>query len=229
MAGYQRQRAEYLDQLSRYQAAVRHKSRSPRVLSRLGDGAAGAEEGVHPPTDRRALPEVYFPPPDPHQFPPDPFGSSEWGAVAAFFERAFEWEHLINLYYPYFWGRKPRWGELILTSGPRPAVRGLPSRRRSQCRHPGRPGFEAALAHYHETGDVWTGEEIPDMFSIVRVDHRGDQGPQRGAGRGGVRRRVGGAAAETLVTLKDDAKLPEWTPEKECTPPVDESRAGQRQ
>ena len=33
-----------------------------------------------------------------------------WGAVVAFFERAFEWENLMYTYYPYFWGRAQRWG-----------------------------------------------------------------------------------------------------------------------
>ena len=87
---------------------------------------------------------------------------------------------------------------------------------------PARPGFEAALAHYHETGDVWMGEEIPDMFSdmytsiIAEIKARNATPDQEVCvAEWDVR------LPTTLVMLKDDEKLPEWKPSKNCTPPPD--------
>ena len=61
---------------------------------------------------------------------------------------------------------------------------------------PVRPGFEAALAHYQETGDVWMGEEMPDMFgdnylSIIDEIKAANFAP----GKEVLRRAVGGDAA----------------------------------
>ena len=41
---------------------------------------------------------------------PDPVAVKKWGAMVAFFERAFEWENLMYTYYPYFWGRQAQVG-----------------------------------------------------------------------------------------------------------------------
>jgi hypothetical protein len=140
--------------------------------------------------------------------------------MVAFFERAFEWENLMYIYYPYFWGRTSRWGELILTQDADPQFEAFLRAGAARVVVPARPGFEAALAHYHETGDVWMGEEIPDMFSeqyvsiIAEIKARNALPDEEVClGEWDVK------LPTTLVMLKDDAKLPEWKPEKECIPP----------
>jgi len=85
---------------------------------------------------------------------------------------------------------------------------------------PVRPGFEAALAHYHETGDIWMGEEMPDMFgdqyvSIIEEIKARNYEPadEICVAEWDVR------LPTTLVMLKDDATLPEWESTVKCGPP----------
>lgn len=224
MAGYQRQVAEYLDQLSRYQAAVRTQMAMAHNFAH--DSAMERQElkkaFIHLLMSEH-FPQVFIPTPDPQAFPPDPFWVKKWGTIVAFFERAFEWENLMYVYYPYFWGRLARWGELILTQDLDAQFEAFLRAGAARVVVPARPGFEAALAHYHETGDVWMGEEIPDMFSKQYVSIIAEIKARNATPDEEV------CVAEwevrlptTLVMLKDDAKLPEWKPEKECTPPVNE-------
>jgi hypothetical protein len=166
---------------------------------------------------------VYFPTPDPTAFPPNPEYVKKWGAVTAFFERAFEWEHLMYIYYPYFWGRKDdparpgvdkaKWGELILIQDLDPQFEAFLKAGAARVVIPVRPGFEGALAHYHETGDVWMGEEIPDMYSkqyvsiIAEIKARNSApGEEVCVEEWEVR------LPTTLIMVREDNDLPEWTP-----------------
>ena len=120
-------------------------------------------------------------------FPPNPTAVKNWGAMVAFFERAFEWENMMYTYYPYFWGRQAKWGELILIQDTDPQFEAFLKAGAARVVVPVRPGFEAALAHYQETGDVWMGEEIPDMFSDYYVSIIDEiKAAQRRARRGGA-------------------------------------------
>ena len=221
MAGYQRQRAEYLDQLGRYQAAVRTQMATAHKFAH--DAAMERQElkkaFIHLLMSEH-FGKVFIPTPNPHQIPPDPMYVKNWGAIVAFFERAFEWENLMYVYYPYFWGRRPRWGELILTQDADMEFEAFLKAGAARVVVPARPGFEAALAHYHETGDVWMGEEIPDMFSNMYVSIIAEIKARNAAPDDVV------CVAEwdvrlptTLVMLKEDSALPAWTPARDCVPP----------
>jgi hypothetical protein len=226
VSGYQRHLAEYEDRLSRYVAAVRAQ------LSRAGnyahDPSVTREElkrafiflllGEHPP--------AWLPTPVPAPIPPfvtlpDPVAVKKWGAVVAFFERAFEWENLMYSCYPYYWGRPQRWEEALLTQDADPQFEAFLKAGAARVVVPARPGFEAALAHYQETGDVWMGEEIPDMFadnylSIIEEIKAANYAP----GKEVCLEQWEVTLPTTLVLLKDDATLPSWTPTA-CTPPVE--------
>ena len=220
VAGYQRQLAEYQDKLSQYMAAVRSQM-------------ALAQNYAHDPTIeqqelKRAFiylllgehfSQAYLPTPDPGMFPPDPAYVRDWGAMVAFFERAFEWENIMYTYYPYFWGRTARWGELVLIQDIDPLFDSFLKAGAARVVIPARPGFEAALAHYQETGDIWMGEEIPDMFSDFYVSIIAEIKARNFAPGDEV------CVAEwdvtlptTLVMLKDDATLPSWKPSVDCKP-----------
>ncbi len=169
VAGYQRQREEYLERLGRYQAAVRAQQ---AVASALSRGASAERDELKRMFIQLLLaehPTTYVPTPTPAQAAIDPAYVKKWGSVVAFFERAFEWENMMYLYYPYIWGRPARWGELIVIQDVDPQFQAFLKAGAARVVVPARPGFEAALAHYHETGDVWLGEEMPDMFSDMYV------------------------------------------------------------
>lgn len=133
--------------------------------------------------------------------------------MVAFFERAFEWENMMFTYYPYFWGRSARWGELILIQDISPQFEEFLKAGAARVVIPVRPGFEAALAHYQETGQVWMGEEIPDMFSSLYVSIIQEIKARNFTPEEEI------CVAEwdvnlptTLVMLKEDATLPAWKP-----------------
>jgi hypothetical protein len=166
MNGYNRQLVEYQDNLSKFQSIIRAQ------MANAGNYAhnPSIEQGELKKAFIYLLLSEHFnhtykPTPDPEIIPTDPIYMKNWGAMVAFFERAFEWENIMYTYYPYFWGRRARWGELILIQDISPQFEEFLKAGAARVVVPVRPGFEAALAHYHETGDVWMGEDIPDMFS----------------------------------------------------------------
>jgi hypothetical protein len=224
VSGYQRQLAEYEEKLSRYVAAARTQ------LAMAGNYAH--DPSVEREELKRAFvflllgehPKTWLPTPVPAPvFPwatlPDPVEVREWGAVVAFFERAFEWENLMFTFYPYYWGRPQRWEEMLLTQDADPQFEAFLKAGAARVVVPVRPGFEAALAHYQETGDVWMGEEIPDMFgdhylSIIAEIKAANLAP----GEEVCVDQWEVTLPTTLVLLKDDATLPTWTATP-CAPP----------
>jgi hypothetical protein len=216
VAGYQRQLATYEDRLTRYVASVRAQlaaagnfAHDPSVTrDELKRAFIGLLLGEHP-AARLATP-VPAPMP-PAATLPDPVAVKAWGAMVAFFERAFEWENLMFTCYPYYWGRPQRWEEMVLTQDLDPQFEEFLKAGAVRVVVPARPGFEAALAHYQETGDVWMGEEIPDMYgdnylSIIAEIKAANVAP----GDEVCLEQWEVTLPTTLVLLKDDATLPEW-------------------
>ncbi|MFE5712550.1 hypothetical protein ACFQ7J_17290 [Streptomyces sp. NPDC056501] len=217
VSGYQRKLAEYEEKLARYVVAARAQLAAAGGLGQ--DPAVTLQElkrafvflllGEHPPT--------WLPTPTPAPAPPgaalpDPLAVREWGSVVAFFERAFEWENLMHTCYPYYWARPMRWQELLLTQDADPQFEAFLKAGAARVVVPVRPGFEAAMAHYHETGDVWMGEEIPDMYgdhylSIIEEIKAANRAP----GEEVCVDQWEVALPTTLVLLKEDATLPTWS------------------
>ncbi|MFF8836954.1 hypothetical protein [Streptomyces sp. NPDC015130] len=223
VGGYQRKLAEYEEKLARYVAATRAQLAAA--------GGLGHDPAVTLQELKRAFvflllgehPQTWLPTPAPAPAPPgaalpDPLAVREWGSVVAFFERAFEWENLMHTCYPYYWGRPPRWQELLLTQDADPQFEAFLKAGAARVVVPVRPGFEAALAHFHETGDVWMGEEIPDMYgdhylSIIEEIKAANRAP----GEEVCVEQWEVALPTTLVLLKEDATLPAW-PATTCGP-----------
>ncbi|MBC2932948.1 hypothetical protein [Nocardioides sp. zg-1228] len=217
VSGYQRQLADYEDKLTRYVAGFRAQiaagglSHDPKVaLEELKRAFVFLLLGEHP--------AAWLPTPAPAPAPPaaalpDPLQVREWGAVIAFFERAFEWENLMYTCYPYFWARPQRWQELALMQDADPMFEAFLKAGAARVVVPVRPGFEAALAHYQETGDVWMGQEMPDMFgdhylSIIDEIKAANFAP----GQEVCVQQWKVTLPTTLVLLKEDADLPHWDP-----------------
>jgi hypothetical protein len=111
-----------------------------------------------------------------------------------------------------------RWQELLLTQDADPQFEAFLKAGAARVVVPVRPGFEAALAHYHETGDVWMGEEIPDMYgdhylSIIEEIKAANRAP----GQEVCVDQWEVTLPTTLVLLKEDATLPSW-PATSCGP-----------
>ncbi len=94
------------------------------------------------------------------------------GELIQFFEQAFEWEHMTYLFYPYFWGRKKNWLNVIHYSDQDPLFEAFLKAGSAKVVLPVRLGYDEAVLHYLSTGEIWNGEGAPliddEMFlSIV--------------------------------------------------------------
>jgi hypothetical protein len=86
-----------------------------------------------------------------------------------FFEQAFEWEHLVHFFYPYFWGWKPGWSHRMLLDDVDPLFADFLRAGAARVVFPVRPGFEAAVLHYLETGEICAGGPAPDVTDPLYV------------------------------------------------------------
>ncbi|SHH72129.1 hypothetical protein SAMN04488109_4955 [Chryseolinea serpens] len=220
MEGYRKQLAEYEDRLNKLQAAIRAQ-------------LMAAQNYAHNPSiEREELKKAFIflilseqygkafvPSPDPLKIPPDPKYNNKWGAMVSFFERAFEWENMMYVYYPYFWSQPARWGELILIQDINPKFEEFLKAGAARVVVPVRPGFEAPVAHFQETGEVWMGKAMPDMFSeqyVSIINEINERNFAPGEEKCMVEWDV--KLPTTLVMLKEDEVLPEWKPVGNCVP-----------
>lgn len=85
----------------------------------------------------------------------------ENGSWIRFFENAFEWNNLVYVFYPYFWGRHPGWISAIHLTDPDPDFAGFLRAGAARVQVPVRPGFEKAVAHFCQFHEVWNGNDPP--------------------------------------------------------------------
>lgn len=91
------------------------------------------------------------------------------GRYIRFFEQAFEWENMTYTYYGYFWGRKSEWVRRLHFEDADPMFQAFLKAGAARVVLPVRPGFEAAIDHFMNTGEVWNGGELPDVTSALYV------------------------------------------------------------
>jgi hypothetical protein len=129
-----------------------------------------------------------------------------------FFEQAFEWEHLVYFFYPYFWGWKPAWKLRALLDDVDPDFADFLRAGAARVVFPVRPGFEGAVAHYLETGEIWNGGPPPDITSPLYVPIVKEI--QEATGAPGNEVPVGDPwlvrLPTTLVRIRPNDDLPEW-------------------
>jgi hypothetical protein len=129
-----------------------------------------------------------------------------------FFEQAFEWEHLVYFFYPYFWGWKPGWAHRMLLDDVDPQFADFLRAGAARVVFPVRPGFEAAVLHYLETGEIWNGGPAPDVTDPLYVpiikeiqEATGAPGDEVPQGDPWLVR-----LPTTLAKLRPNDDLPEW-------------------
>ncbi len=129
-----------------------------------------------------------------------------------FFEQAFEWEHQMYFFYPYFWGLKKAWNRRVLLDDVDPLFSDFLRAGAARVVFPVRPGFEAAVVHYLETGEIWNGGVPPDISSSQYVPILKEIQEAQGAPEGEVP--VGEPwlvrLPTTLVKLRANDDLPKW-------------------
>jgi hypothetical protein len=83
------------------------------------------------------------------------------GSYIRFFENAFEWHNLLWVFYPYFWGREPKWAPALHFKDPDPDFAAFLKAGAARVQVPVRPGFERAVAYFMQQGQIWEGHDPP--------------------------------------------------------------------
>jgi hypothetical protein len=83
------------------------------------------------------------------------------GKYIQFFEQAFEWEQVTYAYYPYFWGRKSKWADMISHQDTDPLFTSFLQAGAARIVAPVRPAYEKAILYYLSTGQIWNGGDVP--------------------------------------------------------------------
>jgi hypothetical protein len=129
-----------------------------------------------------------------------------------FFEQAFEWEHVVYFFYPYFWGWKKGWKNRMLLDDTDPLFGDFLRAGAARVVFPVRPGFEASVVHYLETGEIWNGGPPPDIASSLYVPIIKEI--QEATGAPGSEQPVGDPwevhLPTTLVRIRPNNDLPTW-------------------
>ncbi len=132
-----------------------------------------------------------------------------------FFEQAFEWEHITYSFYPYFWGWKQAWNKRMLLDDTDPHFADFLRAGAARVVFPVRPGFEEAVLHYLETGEIWGGGPPPTINSelylpIIKEIQEAEGAPGEEVPEGEPWPVI---LPTTLVRLRPDSELPEWKQE----------------
>lgn len=144
------------------------------------------------------------------------------GNYARFWESAIEWRTLDYTLHPYYWARPSTWGRL-LTEDVDPLHAAFVSAGAATVRLAATPGFEAAVLHFLETGEIWNGGDLPEVTSPDYVAFL-DELAVRREPPAIVNQPIGGRPPEetpvgepwevrlptTLVRLRPDGSLPAW-------------------
>lgn len=92
------------------------------------------------------------------------------GRYIQFIEQAFEWEHLSQIFYPYFWADVPKWVELMSREDPSdPLFTSFLQAGSARVLLAVRPGYEGAVAHFLATREIWAGGPSPVIGDSLYV------------------------------------------------------------
>jgi uncharacterized protein YegJ (DUF2314 family) len=213
LTAYEKQLADYEDKLAELeiQAGIQIQGRNPAenerlVRAELKKGAISLFTGQHYDLfgaialSVEGYPQANLP------------EAAAEGRYIRFFEQAFEWEQMMFFFYPYYWGRKPNWIKRALLQDVDPLFAEFLKSGSVRIVVSVRPGFEQAVAHFLDTGEIWNGGNLPPIssplyLSIIEEIRERDQAPGAEVVHGDpwdVR------LPTTLVRIRPDASLPSW-------------------
>jgi hypothetical protein len=100
------------------------------------------------------------------------------GLYISMFEQSFEWNNMVYLFYPYFWGKKDDWVTLVQLTDNDPLFAQFLHSGSARVQVPVRLGFEQNILTYLSTGEIWAGEGTivnsqdgnPDPWELSIID-----------------------------------------------------------
>lgn len=150
----------------------------------------------------------------PQGYPEMDFSLAEkQGTQIQFFEHAIEWEQMMYIFYPYFWGAKGEWDEEVLLEEQDPQFEQFRKAGAARVVVSVHPNFEEVFLHFTKTGKIWKGANKPQVDDPLYLSIIEEIKAQQGAtGEGEVIDRWEFKVPTSLVYLKEDGNLPEWAP-----------------
>lgn len=67
------------------------------------------------------------------------------------------------LHYPYFWGRKENWMQMLHFEDTDPKFSDFLKAGATRVVVAVRPEFTKAMLHYQKTGEIWAGQDLPEL------------------------------------------------------------------
>jgi hypothetical protein len=156
--------------------------------------------------------ELAFPRPN---IPPKPNPNIVGGDQAAFirfFEQAFEWEHMMYLFYPYYWARTEKWYSSALLDNSDQLFAEFLKAGSARVVVPVRLQLEGDVRYFLMTGQIWGGGAMPgitdtDYLPITEEIKARDDAPGTETPQGDPWEVL---LPTTLIKLRDDDTLPIW-------------------
>jgi hypothetical protein len=134
------------------------------------------------------------------------------GAFIRFFEQAFEWEQMMYLFYPYYWGRRQTWYGNAMLDSTDPLFTEFLKAGAARVVVPVRPQLEADVSYFLMTSQIWGGGGLPEITNTdylpiteeikERDNAPGDEKPQGDPWEVFL--------PTALIKLRDDDSLPIW-------------------
>jgi hypothetical protein len=104
------------------------------------------------------LPNMYYGP------SLNPANTVRSGPIVQFFEQVFEWENIVYICYPYFWGGQQNWlqdATYVSTNPSDPVFDQFLTAGSARVVVPARPGFENLVNYFLYTSQIWGGQNPP--------------------------------------------------------------------
>jgi hypothetical protein len=108
-----------------------------------------------------------------------------YASFVKFMEQAFEWEIMSYNFYPFYWGNRDEWGQTYQFEQTHDNLfKSFMQSGMARVIVTVRPGFEEAVRYYMQTGQIWSGGEVPvigdKMFLSVVDELKKPSGDKRG-------------------------------------------------
>lgn len=88
----------------------------------------------------------------------------KYASLVKFLEQAFEWDIMSYTFYPYYWANRSEWNNLYQFNESDDALfRAFMQSGMARVIATVRPGFEAAVGWFLQTGEIWNGSEEPEI------------------------------------------------------------------
>lgn len=88
-------------------------------------------------------------------------GMDKYASSVKFLEQAFEWSIMSYMFYPFYWAGSEKWTRLYNIDNEDKLFKSFLQSGMARVIVSVRPGFEEAVMHYMETGQIWNGGEVP--------------------------------------------------------------------